>query len=105
MEAYVVCHKSNMKQLYSKTHDLFRQCFLTLLLVIYNLGVSFHFHLTFLQLNVKCLLCSKNCFFFPHSQLFSSSSRYLERFSISLEGSSYPESTVVSNYILDVLTT
>ena len=57
----------------------FRQCFLTLLLLIYNLEVSFNFHLTFLQLNVKCSLCS------PHSQLSSSSSRYLERFSISLE--------------------
>ena len=33
----------------SKTHALFRLCFVTL---IYNLEVSFYFHLSFLQLNV-----------------------------------------------------
>ena len=32
--------------------------------LIYNLEVSFNFHLTFLQLSeIKCSLCSKTCFF------------------------------------------
>ena len=55
MEADVVCHKSNVKYSFtsqnSKTHALFRQYFVTLRYVlIYNLEVSFNFHLTFLQL-------------------------------------------------------
>ena len=56
MEADVVCHKSNVKQLYqsqnSKTHALFRPYVLLRYVLIYNLGVFFNFHLTFLQLNV-----------------------------------------------------
>ena len=42
---------------------------------------------------LKCSLSRKNCFL-PYSRLFSSNSRYLKPFSISLEGSSYRESTV-----------
>ena len=45
--------KSNVKQLYfsnSKTNALFWQCLRYVL--IYNLEVSFNFHLTLLQLNV-----------------------------------------------------
>ena len=39
--------------------------------LIYNLEVSFNFHVTFLQLNqIKSSLCSKNCFL-PYSRLFS----------------------------------
>ena len=49
------------------------------------------FHLTFLQLNViKCSLCSKNCFF----TYFLRTPDNSNLFSISLEGSSYRESTV-----------
>ena len=47
---------------------------------------------------LKCSLCSKNCFFFRAPCYFlraadNSNSRKLEPFSISLEGSSYREST------------
>ena len=64
--------------------------------LIYNLEVSFDFYLTFLQLKagLKCSLCRRNRSL-PYSRLFFSSSRYLELFSISLEGSSYRESTLL----------
>ena len=67
--------------------------------LIYNLEVSFNFHLTFQQLNVieMFTICSKNCFF-PYSRLFSSSSRVLEPFSISLEGSSYRDCMYITTY-------
>ena len=57
MEAEVVCHKSKVKQLYrsqnSKTHVDYNNYYELLhYVLIYNLGVSFNFHLTFLQLNV-----------------------------------------------------
>ena len=46
----------HVKQLYqsqnSKTHALFRPYVLLRYVLIYNLGVFFNFHLTFLQLNV-----------------------------------------------------
>ena len=54
----------------SKTHALFTNVLLCYVL-IYNLKVSFNFHLIFLQLQVwlKCSLCSKNCFC-PYFRLF-----------------------------------
>ena len=55
---------------------------------------------------LKCSMCSKNCFFTLLSAIFcelpitrtpdDSNSRWIELFSISLEGSSYRESTVIS---------
>ena len=52
----VVCHKSNVKQLYqsqnSKTHALNIRLYVATLLLLDNLEVSFNFSLTFLQLNV-----------------------------------------------------
>ena len=57
-------------------------------ILIYNLEVSFNFHLTFLRLKLmwlKCSLCCKNCFFFvfffsPCSRQFPSNCRELEPF-------------------------
>ena len=53
-------------------------------ILIYNLEVSFNFHLTFLRLLLmwlKCSLCCKNCFFFsPCSRQLSSNCRELEPF-------------------------
>ena len=65
-------------------------------ILIYNLEVSFNFHITFLQLR-----------FFPYFQLFTSSSRLLElpitrTFSICLEGSSYRELSVYKVSILQI---
>ena len=54
VEANVDCHRltwSSFSSQDSKTHPLFRLCFDALRL-IYNLKVSFNFHVTFLQLNV-----------------------------------------------------
>ena len=51
VEAYVVCHKSNVKPQNSKT-QLYLGNVLLRYILIYNLEVSFNFHLTFLQLNV-----------------------------------------------------
>ena len=62
-----VSHKSNVKHallLKSVKRMLYLGYVLLSYVLIYNLEISFNFHLTFLQLNViKCLLCSKNCSF------------------------------------------
>ena len=58
LENDVVCHKSNVKQLYQTQKIVKRMLYkldLNVLLhyvLIYNQGVSFNFHLTFLRLNV-----------------------------------------------------
>ena len=55
MEGDVVCHKSNVKQLSSQTVKrgmLYLGYVLLGYVLIYNLEVSFSFHLTFLQLDV-----------------------------------------------------
>ena len=67
MEADVVSHKSNVKQLYfskHKTQALFRLCFVTLYILIYNLKVSSNFHLTFLQYNVIIMFTVQEKLFF-----------------------------------------
>ena len=69
--------------------------------LIYNLEVSFHFHLTFLQLNViKMFTVHKSCFL-PYSRAIffelpiTRNPDNSNLFSISLEDSSYRESTVL----------
>ena len=53
MEADVDCHRlTYFTSQNSKTHALFRLYVLLRYVLIYNLEVSFNFHLTFLQLNV-----------------------------------------------------
>ena len=67
VEADVVSHKSNVKQLYfskHKTQALFRLCFVTLYILIYNLKVSSNFHLTFLQYNVIIMFTVQEKLFF-----------------------------------------
>ena len=61
----------------------------------YNLVVSFNFHLTFLQLSVIKMFIVQEKLFFPFSRQFSSSFQQLKLFLISLEGSSYGESSVL----------
>ena len=57
--------------------------------LIYNLEVSFNFHLTFLQLNViKYSLCNKNCFYLTLGYFLRTPDNS-NFFPISLEGSSY----------------
>ena len=72
--------------------------------LIYNLEVSFNFHLTFLQLNVIKMFTVQLKLFFtfgsaiyfvPTSNNSNSDPDNSNLFSISLEGSSYRESTVV----------
>ena len=65
--------------------------------LIYNLEVSFNFHLTFLQLNViKNVHCAVKTVFYPTLGYFLRTPDNSNLFSISLEGSSYRESTVQS---------
>ena len=57
MKADVDCHMyrltcSNFSSQNSRKDALFRPSLVTLYVLIYNLEVSFNFHLTFLQLNV-----------------------------------------------------
>ena len=54
MEADVVCHKSNVKHALPKSvkRMLYLGYVLLSYVLIYNLEVSFNFHLIFLQLNV-----------------------------------------------------
>ena len=52
MEADLDCHKSNVKLLKTVKHMLYLGYVLLCYILIYNLEVSFNFHLTFLQLNV-----------------------------------------------------
>jgi len=67
-----VCYKSNVNSFTSqnsKTHALFRLLLLPYLL-IYNLEVSFNFHLTFLRVNVHCtvkLFFSLSSSYFLHA--------------------------------------
>ena len=76
-------------------------------LLIYNLEVSFNFHLTFLQLNViKMFTVQKKLFFTLLSVIFfelpvTRTPDNSNFFSISPEGSSYRESTVSSNMAID----
>ena len=55
MKANVDCHRltcSNFSSQNSRKDALFRLSLVTLYVLIYNLEVSFNFHLTLLQLNV-----------------------------------------------------
>ena len=61
--------------------------------LIYNLEVSFNFHLTFPQLNV-IVHCAVKTVFYLTLGYFLRTPDNLNLFSISLEGSSYRESTV-----------
>ena len=69
--------------------------------LIYNTEVSFNFHLTFLQLDVtKMFTVQQKLFFTLLSAIFfklpiTVTPDNSNLFSISLEGLSYPESTVV----------
>ena len=73
---------------------------LLLYVLIYNLKVSFNFHLTFVQLNViKMFTVQYKLFFTLLSAIFfelpvTRTPDNSNLFSISLEGSSYRESTV-----------
>ena len=63
--------------------------------LIYILEVSINFHLTFLQLNViKISPCAVKPFFYLTLGYFLRTPVNSNLFSISLEGSSYRESTV-----------
>ena len=55
--------------------------------LIYNLAVSFNFHLTFQQLNVieMFTICSKNCFFFLTPGYFLRAPEYSSRFQFPLK--------------------
>ena len=67
--------------------------------VIYNLEVSFNFHLTFLQLNViKMFTVQLKLFFTLLSAIFFAPDNS-NLFSICLEGSSYRESIVFYNIL------
>ena len=74
--------------------------------LIYNLEVSFNFHLTFLQLNVIKMFTVQtllSAIFFELPIIRTPDNSNL--FSISLEGSSYRESTVCRFYMRNKLNT
>ena len=58
---------------------IYLSCVLFRYVLIYNLEVSFNFHLTFEDIStIKCdenVHCAVKTVFFPYSRLFSSSSR------------------------------
>ena len=95
MEADVDCHRLTWSSFSSEnSKTLYLGYVMLRYVLIYNLGVSFNFHLTFLLLNV----CSKTVFTLLSTIFFvlpiTRTPDNSNLFSISLEGLSYRESTV-----------